>query len=836
MRAFLSHSSKDKFFVEGVADLLKPGTFELDATTFDAGLVNSTAIVEALKRSSVFCLFLSASSVKSPYVDFETLLGLEFLARGRISQFLAVCLDDEAFVAASDNVKFFNIVRRGVTIEGTARLIQGALLSDAAEENVLSHPFIGREEALVELEKQVIDPERPAIRAFFASGNHGMGRRALIRKFYQDHYPNVGKIFPTIDINEFAGLDELHRAVLFKLRPTLSGQAIRTHIGSFNVADESEKRRQIAALLNSLLAGREAAFLIDRGGVLTDAGGFQPEISSVIDLLDSRPHPPVSIISPRSIPFKLRRKVKDVAHIGLTSLTNSEAERLVSTLFKQNEISARPEHIQDAVALGDNHPYNYYRLVEEILVNGLAVVLANPAGFIDWKHRQSSEYISRTLFSDVERSVLGILRLVPTLDFEALVDALNLDAESASDAVLRLASLHVIEYTGSLFSISPPLRTAIERDGRFTLGNAIRQKSLGYLCDRLAIRLDEGSAEMGLVDTAVIATIQSGSSTDLMSAFLLPSHFVWLAKQNYDQGRYLDSIRLAKEGLKGAARLSYAGFVAACRYICLPASRVGDTQNFDDAIMRLDGAARDNWGHSNVAFLRGFNERMQGNIPAAENFFRDSYRLSGGNHSSARELASICLTRGNLGEAETFAREARIPAQSNVFIIDILVAILIKKLGRKAVRDPEVRELFDLLERLSQESGRSFFDTRKAELEHYYGDNQIAKRLIEQAIKKTPGIFEPRRIYTDILLKEGDKFRAAEVVKWMRDKVNSRDVGERRTNYRPYLETEARYLTEMGQFEDAKAVYQDRAAFSEEEAKLGIKGIEIVQSYKNHSR
>jgi hypothetical protein len=31
MRAFISHSSKDKGFVEGVANHLKPGTFELDS-------------------------------------------------------------------------------------------------------------------------------------------------------------------------------------------------------------------------------------------------------------------------------------------------------------------------------------------------------------------------------------------------------------------------------------------------------------------------------------------------------------------------------------------------------------------------------------------------------------------------------------------------------------------------------------------------------------------------------------------------------------------------------------------------------------------------------------
>lgn len=96
MRAFLSHSSKDKGFVEAVAKLLRPGTFELDSETFDAGLVNSDAIISALRRSDLFCLFLSEASVTSSYVNFETLLSVELIAGGGIRRFLAICLDEKA--------------------------------------------------------------------------------------------------------------------------------------------------------------------------------------------------------------------------------------------------------------------------------------------------------------------------------------------------------------------------------------------------------------------------------------------------------------------------------------------------------------------------------------------------------------------------------------------------------------------------------------------------------------------------------------------------------------------------------------------------------------------
>ncbi len=832
MRAFLSHSSKDNGFVEGVAELLRPGSYELDSDTFDAGLLNSDAIIEALKRCNIFCLFLSSASLQSPYVDFEMLISTEFFARGKLSRLLIVCLDDEAFEAARESVKFFNVIRRGVTVERTARMIQGALIAENLGEKNLSHPFIGREEALKELERQVIDPDRPAVRTFFASGNHGIGRRSLIRKFYRDHYPNVGQIFPAIDIPDFAGLEELYRAVLFTLRPAISAMAVRTNLSAFMVANEEEKRRQIAELLNSLVPGREAAFLIDQGGVLTDSGELQPEISSVVSLLENRPHPPIAIISPRSIPHRHRHRLPGIAFVGVMSMSNTDATRLVSTLCKNNNLNTSNDVIQEIVDLGDFHPFNYYKIFEEISENGLGPFLSNKTYFIEWKQRNSSEYIRGLSFSETEKLIVGFLRMVPSLDFDAIVEALEIDSEVASTSVIHLSSLHIIEHNGTLFSVSPPLRPSIDRDVRFNLNSNLRQKSLKSLCDKLSIRIDEGSAEIKLVDAVAVATIQSGSSEAWISAFLLPSHYVWLAKQNYDHRNYSESIRLAKRGLDGSTRLSSSGFVAACRYICLPASRTGDLESFNQAIGRLDREARDDWGRSNVAFLRGFNERMMGNIPTAEDFFREAYRLSEGNHSASRELAAICLTRGNLEEAERFAREAHAPAQRNVFIVDILVAALIKKLGRNALMDSEVRSLLDLLENLSRETGRSFYDTRMAEFESNYGDNRKARTLIEEAIRKTPGIFEPRRIYANILLKDGDRSKAGDVVNWMREKVNARDVGERRTNYRPYLETESRYLTELGQFDEAKALYTDRAIFSEDEARASIREIELAQSYR----
>lgn len=412
------------------------------------------------------------------------------------------------------------------------------------------------------------------------------------------------------------------------------------------------------------------------------------------------------------------------------------------------------------------------------------------------------------------------------VDFEA-----SLDAATTSEDLLRLSNLHVIEAISGIFSVSPGLRIAVERDRRIRLSEAVERQAMQSLAQSLTIRLEEGTAPITLVDSAVLSSLDTGHAlSSLASAFLLPSHSVWLAKRHYDQRHWADSIRFSKEALRSGNRLSSQGYVSACRFMCLSAARIGESYLFEDGIKKLQSVAKDDWARSNVAFLTGFNLRLKGHLPEAEATFRQSYQLSPGNISAAREIASICLARDNLDESERFAREALSHAPTNPYLLDIMISVLVRKHGRSAKHSSEINTMFDTLEAV--DSGRSFFTTRKAEFEHLWGDNMEALRLIEDAILKTPTIFEPRRLHAEILLKDGNKTKAFEVLGKMQEMVNSRDPNERRTNYRSYLKTYSNYLVEIERFQEAKDVYDDDAVFTADERNAAVKGIEIIQGFK----
>jgi hypothetical protein len=267
---------------------------------------------------------------------------------------------------------------------------------------------LGRDEELKSLDDQVSDHRRPNTKSIYLSGNAGTGRRSLASKFYENHFPHIGQVFPTITISEFDGPDELYRNVLTELRPTMTAGELRTRMYSLALADPDEKLRMTAELLNSLLPSNEAAVLIDEGGLLTGAGSFTPELAKVIDRLESHPHPPATFVSSRMVPPRYRASRADVAFLAIKALGWDPALRLMSALLKRHRVEVNSESLEELTKLSEGHPFNIYRVVDEVVEKGVKSFLANPFDFIEWKHRQTSEYVSRIGFSAHESYLLTL--------------------------------------------------------------------------------------------------------------------------------------------------------------------------------------------------------------------------------------------------------------------------------------------------------------------------------------------------------------------------------------------------------------------------------------------
>jgi hypothetical protein len=79
--------------------------------------------------------------------------------------------------------------------------------------------------------------------------------------------------------------------------------------------------------------------------------------------------------------------------LALKSLKREDTEKLLGKLLKDQGISIDDESFKTLVGLSDSHPFNVYRMMEEISDRGVAAFIASPKDYIDWKHRQSSDSV-----------------------------------------------------------------------------------------------------------------------------------------------------------------------------------------------------------------------------------------------------------------------------------------------------------------------------------------------------------------------------------------------------------------------------------------------------------
>jgi hypothetical protein len=211
MKAFLSHSSKDKYFVRQVADALGTTQIEYDERTFEFTL-NVQAIRRALMRSDLFVAFLSSNSITSDFVAEEERAALEARGRGNLEKVMIFAIDNTSYRELPDWLREINVIQQLSSPKACARRIQSALIGLDAAKNQ-SEPYLGREEDEKSLRRAVSAPPQETPRAIHAVGHHGIGRRTFLRKSLTSLYPRVFEVFPEVTLGGYAGIEDFFRSI-----------------------------------------------------------------------------------------------------------------------------------------------------------------------------------------------------------------------------------------------------------------------------------------------------------------------------------------------------------------------------------------------------------------------------------------------------------------------------------------------------------------------------------------------------------------------------------------------------------------------------------------------
>jgi hypothetical protein len=742
IRAFLSHSSKDKALISGIYKQLKSAHVHYDEATFEKGETSAAEIFRAMEKTSVFVLFVSSHSVSSKWVQTEMMLAQHYFSAGSIRKILVFLLDDVDVSEIPDWLKIF-IYHKTSSPGVIVTSVRSALFEVALSNNSTLSLFMGRDKELGTVKEKLSDLTNDAPLALFFAGNDGIGRRTLAKRALRDVHPHLLNFPIEITLGDKDSDIEFYRFLLNEAEnlPLLE-QIDKTE--RYQTLEIAERAAVLAELIEAISEQRQIVVLRGKDSIVLD-DGFLPEwLSTLLSKLKDSSWPKLVIIARRLISPSRRRSYPRVAFFPVNSLDAADSRKLLAIWLKHLGADIEQSLNDEIVEYVSGHPRNIQLAATLATEFGTARLRTERAEFLD-AIRQQARALLEGLKIDPEREkLLALFREYEYLSPEDLFLALGTVDEAALGKTMSYLNEHgLIETDGPYLRLAPYLLDTLSRFNWSDEAKGFVVECRTRVLDRMENLSTHDYVSISTLDNGILSALRQNKVIEniLFSRCLLPSHLLRVAREFYDRKDFSRSLELAKRAFDGRGKLSIEAQIEALRLRCLSCVRLGQDEDLDNAIAELESYV-EKIAKRTTAFIRGFKARYDGRLDHAEEQFRLAYKLGGErNFHILRELAQLSKLKEEYAEAESFARTALEIADRNPYIIDTLLEIIIErhKDDNKFLRDnDEIRHLFDTLRETARRAKKSFFESRQAHFNASLHETTAALEWAQRAVETTP--------------------------------------------------------------------------------------------------
>jgi tetratricopeptide (TPR) repeat protein len=434
---------------------------------------------------------------------------------------------------------------------------------------------------------------------------------------------------------------------------------------------------------------------------------------------------------------------------------------------------------------------------------GLASFLADPIDLIEWKRRRAEDFLKLLKFEKLECDLMSALIEYRFLPLELFTTILNSEPVPVARALRKLEEHCCVERRGDYYEVSSPIRDAVRRDERFDRPDDWKRKLGEGICASLMDYRDDEHISVALLDSAVMAAVRGVEAPKYITALILPSHLLAIARRYYDNRQPALCIQFCKRAFEMKSRLTADAQIEVLRLWGLSAVRAGEQEQYENVVQLLRQYPS-NVARRHALFVEGFYLRRHNKLDEAETKFLECWKLSKDNQSVNRELASLYCKQRQYNDAETHARSAYLTAPTNPFIIDIMAETLLGKAQMRLPVDPaELSRLMGELRHYGDAPGSSFYLVRNAQTLARDKNYPAALDAISRAIDRTDNLLPPYLIRADILLQMND-VAGAERDRNKIDELLQNRGGFSEGDESQLLDLTIRILIEKNQFKAAK--------------------------------
>lgn len=784
IRIFLSHSSTDKVIVRRVYDELGAALCHYDEATFDPTGSIPAEIFSALNECTHFVLFASPTAIKSKWVQGELQRAFDNWMRSGIRKAMVFLLHGTCVSDLPDWLRTY-VLNEPPTYRHILCRIQSEIDKEA---RATTMPPFYRSNELENLEAKTVVETHAMPGALFIHGPDGSGRKALINELYARQFRSVSTRKLYISTSAYAGERELFRH-LVGLTTIATPSDFAAIFESFDELDPAAKLVALKQKIEECTQGNQCILIEGDYSLLTEEGRIPDWLVDLLVSLAGKDYPRVAFTAlrrPTQIPASalgkiliqevsaLDRKVSGILfQWWLRALNKPYADVLKEDVLeacagspKQLELGAKLLVQEGAGNIAKIKPHLLKTLegISRQLLNVLAQKKphATLLAFV-----ANAGYVTRT---DLVQYALDAKVADTDAVNEAITECSAYGFLIEDEVCIRMADYLVrgARALGRSNHVEPQMRSMLEKQG---------QRSASFQIDQLTT--------IAVLNEYSLTSLRSGENmSPIIESIILPSQCLQVARAMYEREKYEMAFTLCERAYQTRAALSTDGLIEALRYMALAAARLGDREKFKLALSYFGADLDESKKASRILhFLKGFNERLEGNYDKALIELNAAHRIKGEQDIHIlRELAFIYIHIGDIPTARGYINTALSRASSNHYVLELAVRVeLIGDPATVAKRIDQIESLLDKLQAFDTSPDKIYWLQAKCECHLALNEPDLANQLLNSTAlaKTTSPVIE--LIRARILMKRQSFKVATDILQRLFDKTTGQRTGQRKS-------------------------------------------------------
>jgi hypothetical protein len=641
-KVFLSHSSKQKGYVEVIANKLGKANVVYDAWTFEAGNKTLEEIYQGIDSSGVFVFFISNESLVSEWVEKEINRAEEYIKNGKLKRFLPFIIDPSIkhsddripqWIKEEYNLKYISKPTKcHDLIRQSLRLVSWDLYPKKRQADQL---FIGRTSQIKQYEERIYDIDKPSPTSIIVSGLPSIGRR----KFIKHVLVNSNKIrahysAPILFLDSRNSIEDL----IMKLYGQGYSQHTSDYITNLSSKPIDEKINISANLITELYGNNDILFVIDNLCIVSKDGFLADWFLPIINIIKNLNGLAICIISQARTRAKNLLHNQNVFAIEIPELEPYERKALFKSLLDIEKIEINSENFKLISDQFTGFPEQITYTTSLLMHEGLNYVIDNPHEIVNYNTEKVARLVRNFDDNILALQVLKIFSESEFLSFNLLEDILQDDFLEARKIITQFSNEFIIEYIGNTREY-PRLNDSV-KDYIQRLGYKLNEKYNINLKQHAELAFkDYEIVDRDISDYVISFKEALKQGYQVPDEFLIPSHYVNAMRELYNyEKRYKVVINLADRILQNEQYLDKR-IVREIRYwLCSALARKRDRRILEE-VQKIDGP-----DHS---FLLGFYYRLIGRHADAIQRLQQTLEIAPYYYRANRELIQVFLTPNN---------------------------------------------------------------------------------------------------------------------------------------------------------------------------------------------